>query len=924
MRICFSCMHIVERADIEICPFCGGLLADSAPKEAYHLTPGSTLKNERYIVGRAIGYGGFGVTYAGFDVVLEKRVAIKEYLPSELATRYPGTKSLSVFDDGDSSRQFDKGLEGFVNEAQRLAKFNNVPGIVSIYDTFHENDTAYLVMELLDGETLKAYLNKKGKLSYDESMKIILPVLGALQQVHKEGIIHRDISPDNIFLTTDGQVKLLDFGAARYANVNVSKSLSVILKPGYAPVEQYRSRGVQGPWSDVYAVGATIYKMLTGTVPEESMERAAKDTLKPPSRMGIKLPNNGEIAIMNALNIDAKNRIQSAEDLEAMLLGTTKAVRIEEKQSGKAWAVPKWLKWTLSGVAVVGVVFIALLLTGVIKLGKSASVNSQLTNSIAVPNLVGTNVSDAKAKLDGLNAGLVLSVVAAEYDDLIPAGTIQSQEPQYGTTIGQNTAIEVSLSRGKEGEVLRGVVPFILGTDADEAEQQLIELGYEVIRSERNDRTYASGTVCETDPESGTVLAEGSVVEIVISLGASVTGVTINPASVELAQGETFQLNAVIEPANAENKEVTWKSADESIASVDENGMITAGNTEGKTKVTVTTIDGGFTADCEVTVTKATATPEPEPTPTPKPTATTPIPTPTPTATPTPTPQPGPFHVYWNTGTGYTISVQRTNSPFAGASIGNLSNGATVYYGDVLKVTYTPATGYSINPSGSYTVTVAGDVTITTPSVTQNSYTYNIVYRSANGTSLGSTTITKTWGSTVTISAPDKSSQGYATPTSQTVTWDSTYPKTITFTYGVSPVSFTTKTGMIDTSPKLTYSTRLEFQNRTATTVQVRVVWTTTIGAGYWTVYGQMLNASTNAGSSSAQVTAFNTWKNSSSSDRSSTGTTGWMTVNLSTTDATTASISIYYYQFNSNGTDMTSYGEHNVNTTWTISIPAY
>ena len=275
-----------------------------------------------------------------------------------------------------------------------------------------------------------------------------------------------------------------------------------------------------------------------------------------------------------------------------------------------------------------GFVFVALFMINSPKVGEADKTGG--SNSIAVPNLVGTNVSDAKAKLDGLNAGLVLSVVAAEYDDLIPAGTIQSQEPQYGTTIGQNTAIEVTLSRGKEGEVLRGVVPFILGTDADEAEQQLIELGYEVIRSERNDRTYASGTVCETDPESGTVLAEGSVVEIVISLGASVTGVTINPASVELAQGETFQLNAVIEPANAENKEVTWKSADESIASVDENGMITAGNTEGKTKVTVTTIDGGFTADCEVTVTKATATPEPEPTPTPKPTATTPIPTPTP------------------------------------------------------------------------------------------------------------------------------------------------------------------------------------------------------------------------------------------------------------------------------------------------------
>lgn len=286
-----------------------------------------------------------------------------------------------------------------------------------------------------------------------------------------------------------------------------------------------------------------------------------------------------------------------------------------------------------------------------------------------------------------------------------------------------------------------------------------------------------------------------------------------------------------------------------------------------------------------------------------------------------------PFTVTWSNGTGYTITVKRTSSPYAGASTGNLSSGATVYYGDVLTVTYTPATGYSIATHGSTSITVTGNVNSSTiyATASANSYTYNIVYRSVNGTNLGSTTITKTWGTTVTVSAPDKSSQGYTTPGSQTVTWDSTTPKTITFTYGIKPVDYTTKSGTMDTSPKLTYSATLQYQNRTATTVQVRVVWTATIGAGSWTVYGQQLNASTNAGSSSVQVVAFNAWANSSSSNRSSTGTTGWMTVNLNTTNATTASVNVYLYQFNSNGTDMTNgYGTACVNTTWTMSIPAY
>lgn len=169
------------------------------------------------------------------------------------------------------------------------------------------------------------------------------------------------------------------------------------------------------------------------------------------------------------------------------------------------------------------------------------------------------------------------------------------------------------------------------------------------------------------------------------------------------------------------------------------------------------------------------------------------------------------FTVTWSNGTGYTINVKRTSSPYAGASTGNLSSGATVYYGDVLTVTYIPATGYSIATHGFTSITVTGNVNSSTiyATASANSYTYNIVYRSVNGTNLGSTTITKTWGTTVTVSAPDKSSQGYTTPGSQTVIWDSTSPKTITFTYGIASVGYTTKSGTMDTSPKLTYSATL-------------------------------------------------------------------------------------------------------------------
>ncbi|MDY6088996.1 MAG: Ig-like domain-containing protein, partial [Eubacteriales bacterium] len=253
----------------------------------------------------------------------------------------------------------------------------------------------------------------------------------------------------------------------------------------------------------------------------------------------------------------------------------------------------------------------------------------------------GDEIESARKKLDEYNAGLEISIISAEYDDLIPAGTIQSQIPEYGTIIDKNTSIEVILSRGKEEDIASGAVPFLLGISMDEAERQLRELGYEVTITERHDQIYAKGTVCETNPEANTALEQGETVELVISLGASVTGVQIEPTSTEIETGSTMQLSVIIEPANAENKTVTWTSSDPSIVTVDESGKITAGSSEGRAKITVTTEDGGHTAVCKVTVIKENVSPTSKPKQTPIPTQG-PVPTQSPTPASTSTPKPTP------------------------------------------------------------------------------------------------------------------------------------------------------------------------------------------------------------------------------------------------------------------------------------------
>ena len=298
--------------DYSFCTHCGKNKNHIAP--THQLLPGTVLQN-RYLIGAALGEGGFGITYIGRDLNLDMIIAIKEYFPNGYVSR--SNKLSSTIDQPtttDRKEFFEKGCEKFLQEARVLAKFSSEPGIVNVRDFFEANNTAYIVMEYLKGETLKEHLKRRKRLEPSEVLSILMPVMASLKKVHAEGLIHRDISPDNIMLIKGG-AKLLDFGAARDVSEMGNKSLSIMLKPGYAPAEQYRTHGEQGPWTDIYALCATIYKCITGITPDDSIDRNFNDTLKSPSSLGVAINPAVEAAILYGLSIDHRNRYQNIDEL---------------------------------------------------------------------------------------------------------------------------------------------------------------------------------------------------------------------------------------------------------------------------------------------------------------------------------------------------------------------------------------------------------------------------------------------------------------------------------------------------------------------------------------------------------------------------------------------------------------------------------
>ena len=307
---CYNCMNELKEGT----DYCYHCAKKSTPDNIpHHLAPGTILEN-KYLVGNALGEGGFGITYIGYDLNLDLKIAIKEFYPSGYANRNNTVSNKVTLNYQNNGEYFKKGRDSFLREAKSIAKFSKESGIVDVRDFFTENDTAYIIMEYIDGVTLSKHTSEKGLFDACKIFRLMIPIMQSLEKMHREGIIHRDISPDNIMYTEDGTLKLMDFGSARYFSGTEQKTMSVVLKPGYAPYEQYSSKGNQGPWTDVYGLCATLYKCITGNSPDNSLDRCQNDTLKTPSELGVNIPPSIENVLMYGLAVYHDNRCQSMEE----------------------------------------------------------------------------------------------------------------------------------------------------------------------------------------------------------------------------------------------------------------------------------------------------------------------------------------------------------------------------------------------------------------------------------------------------------------------------------------------------------------------------------------------------------------------------------------------------------------------------------
>ena len=325
---CFS----VYNDELGICPYCGYSEGDPSA-DAFCLSPGTTI-HQRYIIGQEISSGGFGIVYKALDSKYNTIVAVKEYFPSGLVNRLLGENDV-VLVAVKRAQEFDYGKKRFIDEARSVAQFNGNPNIVSVFDYFEENNTAYIVMEYLDGQTLSEHIQQqKGSLPYPFCLGVAIDICAALTAIHREKIVHRDVSPDNIMICKNGSVKLFDFGAARFS-AEVTSAVTIVVKPGFAPPEQYEQVNRQDARTDIYALGATLYYAMTGVKPEESTDRKVKDTLVEPSRLNKQIPENVSIAIMRAMSVEPQYRYATADEFAGVLKNEIEAVSLKKIRQRK-------------------------------------------------------------------------------------------------------------------------------------------------------------------------------------------------------------------------------------------------------------------------------------------------------------------------------------------------------------------------------------------------------------------------------------------------------------------------------------------------------------------------------------------------------------------------------------------------------------
>lgn len=331
---CYGCMEPIAEYP---CPKCG--YAPRNNTTSYALQPGTILSG-KYLIGKVLGQGGFGITYLGLDLQLQRKVAIKEYYPSGFVSRKGGTSNVIWYASEAAWEARQTGLEMVLKEARKMSKVGNIPAVVKVFNVFQENGTAYICMDYIQGQTLLDRLKRTGPLSWEAAKTLFLPVIQSMEQVHQIGLIHRDISPDNLMIQPNGSVKILDLGAAKDLNRNTGHSSLQVAKNGFSPLEQYMHSGNSGSWTDVYAMAATMYYALTGVLPPSALDRTDKDLLRWDLPQLRTLPPEVCRALQHAMAVRSAERTQTMTDF------------LQELQSKgrKPPKLPK--KWLIAAVVI--------------------------------------------------------------------------------------------------------------------------------------------------------------------------------------------------------------------------------------------------------------------------------------------------------------------------------------------------------------------------------------------------------------------------------------------------------------------------------------------------------------------------------------------------------------------------------------------
>lgn len=576
-------MQEINTDDIK-CPHCG------FNPNAYKVNPrclrlGTKLAG-KYIIGKVIGEGGFGITYIGWDEKLELPIAIKEFFPPKIASRdtTTGNNTIYMFDHADE-KSFEEGMRRSVKEARSMSKLEAYEGIVSIRDFFNENKTAYIIMEYVDGETLKEYLKENGKMEPEDVLKVMKPVMKALEQMHRTGMIHRDISPDNIMIRRDGQVKLIDFGAARVAQEEDEKSLTVMLKRGFSPEEQYRSKGHQGPWTDIYALSATMYYMLTGVIPPESMERVLEDKYVSLKEYDIELDTKIADAIDKGLCVLAKNRYQSMSDLIHAIYGEeekrvipkkdmasmevesavgetvlddnstvlmddeNKTVLMDEAEKIDQIVVEKnrIVKFNGKKKIFAVIVLLAIVLIGgtFVFTAQNSGDKKELTNvaskenAVTTPTTSPTPTVEVTATPEVLMPNLVnqkieeitpqiqsiqqgANIKTIEvYSNTVPVGNIVSQLPEAGSLLNPSQPLVVTLEVSKGEELM--TVPNVKGKSLTTAKSKLKKSGLKLKTKSKYSSSYSKGKVISQNKKASAKVKKNTTIQLVVSKGPKPT-----------------------------------------------------------------------------------------------------------------------------------------------------------------------------------------------------------------------------------------------------------------------------------------------------------------------------------------------------------------------------------------------------------------